>query len=103
MQMFRQHQIRTPGMLDGMALSFSQEALRALQNAFPVHEVVRCEYATDTTLGCLREEGVLAYCSYGWENAADKSRRLRLVGLDTMAYSVGMEMVLLDRRRGMGA
>lgn len=45
MQMQRQHQVRPPGLLDGMALALAEEVLRAVQNALPIHQAVRSRHA----------------------------------------------------------
>lgn len=40
-----QYQARPPGLLDGVALPFTKETLRALQDALPLHQALRSKYA----------------------------------------------------------
>lgn len=44
-----EHQIRSPGMPDGMAFSFPEEVLRAVQDAVSIHKVIPPTNATDHT------------------------------------------------------
>lgn len=45
MQMQRQHQVRPPGLLDGVALALAEEVLRAVQNALSIYQAVRTRHA----------------------------------------------------------
>jgi len=47
MQMFRLDQIRASGMFNGVALSFSKETLRIMQDTVQVHQTIQPEYAGD--------------------------------------------------------
>lgn len=48
--MQRKHQVRPPGLLNGMAVAFTEETLRALQDALSIHQAIFAEYATVPTL-----------------------------------------------------
>lgn len=49
-----QYKIRPSGLSNGVARAFSKEALRTMQDAFPIHKAVRTRYAaTITTSGLL--------------------------------------------------
>lgn len=45
-----QHQVRPPGLPDGMALPFPEEALRAVQDALPLHQAIRPEHAQNRSI-----------------------------------------------------
>jgi len=41
-----EHKIRPPGLPDGVALSFSKEVLRAMQDSLPIYQTLRPVHAT---------------------------------------------------------
>ena len=54
MQMQWKHQVRPPGMSYGVAITFSKEVLRTLQDFLPFYEAVCAKYAKHVANPCLR-------------------------------------------------
>ena len=84
-------------MSDGMALSFKQEALRAVQDAIPVYKIIRCEHASNAAMGRLFKKSVLACCSDGPKDSTYKPSMLCMVGHNTVADTLDLVVVLLPR------
>ena len=82
-------------MSDGMALPFEQETLRAMQDAIPIHKAIRCEHASNATMGRLRKKSVLACCSDDCKDSAYKLSMLCVVGYNPMADTLGLVVVFL--------
>ena len=100
--MFRQHQVRTPGMFDGMAQSFQQEALRAMQDSVPLHKAIRCEHATEIAVESVCKESLLARRAAAGTGVQEHVGDVCMVELDTLANKMGLAVVLLDCRCGLG-
>lgn len=97
-----EHQVRPSGVPDGVAVAFPQEALRTVQNAFSLHEALRCEHAQNPALDCLCEKSMCT-CDYDLRTGIPSlTGQCCLVGCSAMAYTMGMEVDVLVRRCWLG-
>jgi hypothetical protein len=100
--MQRQYQVCPSGLLDGMAVAFAKEVLRALQDALPFHEALLAEHAEETTHKCLPTKGYAAYTLTPLDMAKRTVGRLCLAGMGAMDHAMRMAGHVLDWRRWLG-
>lgn len=78
LQMQREHQVCPPGLPDGMAVPFSEEALRTVQNPLPLHQAILPRHAQVSALHRLRQPHCQIHISQLLGLGTCPARRLRL-------------------------
>lgn len=102
LQMQRKHQICAPELPDGMAFTFSEEALRAMQNTLPLHEAVPSAYAKHGSTTNILSPSCCAYVEEYGHIFTVSSGGLCLGGVAPVVHAEYLEGSFLARRRGMG-
>jgi hypothetical protein len=97
-----EHQIRSSGMLDGMAVTFSKEVLRTVQNAISIHKAVPPADATNHTYLSLYTEGDHPCLQTSLDMVSSGSGNHGMAGMPTMVNEGNLEDGLLDRRFWLG-
>lgn len=101
MQVQWQHQVRSSKLFDGMAITFAEEALRAVQNPVSIHKTLSPKYAKL----CPSTDFLASSCSAYLENPSDLVQisfgAFRLGGLASLVYADCLEGSFLDCRRWM--
>ena len=85
-----------------MAITFAKETLRAVQNAFPIHEALPSTYADYGSVTGLPPPSCRAYMEELPNMDSVPSRNFCLGGLATMVHAYNMESTLLDWRWWLG-
>lgn len=85
-----------------MAFPLSQKALRAVQDALPLHQALRCEHAPDSSMVGVCKKGMHT-CGYSVRPSLQSNfGRLHLVARVALADPVGLEVDVLFRGCWMG-
>lgn len=78
-----------------MAVTFAEETLRALQNAFSIYEAILAEYATVITVPRFDS----ACYNPHWQKSGDMVEgllgRFSLAGMSSIRYKTGLEVIVL--------
>ena len=85
-----------------MAITFAKETLRAVQNAFPIHETLPSTYADYGSVTSLPPPSCRAYMEELPNVDSIPSCNVCLGGLATVVHAHNMESTLLDWRRWLG-
>lgn len=97
-----EHQIRPPGLSHGMAIAFSKEALRTLQNPLSLYQTIPSSDATDSADSSISPEG-LGTCGERILHVVSRDARcICLAFLVTMVDAFRVVGSFLDRRWRMG-
>lgn len=82
-------------MLDGVAITFSEEALRAVQDGFPIYEVILPEHATIATLSGSCETRRYTHCKELGDLASFRNGGSGMVSMPPILTSTILEDTLL--------
>lgn len=85
-----------------MAVTFAEEALRAMQDALPLHKAISSTYAQHGPTPNIFPASCCAHVEEHGHLIEISPRRVCLGGLATMVYADYMEGSFLDRGWGMG-
>ena len=95
--MQRQYQIRPPALPDGVAVALPEEALRAMQDALPLHQALPSSNARHRPDPGFPSAGRYTYLEVTDRDLAPTPGSLRLALLASMVYAHCVEGFVLAR------
>lgn len=93
-----EHQVRPSVLLGGVAVTFAEKVLRAVQNAVSVYQAVRSEYATGSPASAISATTCDSLLLYGGDVVTVRSGCVRLARMATMVYEGYLEGAFLVSR-----
>lgn len=100
-QMQWEHQARSPGLLNGVAVPLPEEVLRALQDPVSIYKTLRSKHATGSAHGCLYSPLYRSRDATRCDMAEVLLGGFCLVGLAPLCHTTDMETAILVQRWGL--
>lgn len=95
--MQRQHQVRPPGVPDGVAVAYTEEALRAVQDIVPLHQALPPRHAEPYPYHRLHTPRRHARCPHVPDVVPRGAGGLRVAAIAAVVHACSLAQPLLGR------